>query len=216
MLLALGNERWINQTGLNLIRIVIGSYFMAVSLDLVVGVDHKVMFEPFLGPEISDLVGSTLLFFASALFMTGISLRLTSIFLAVYVLSSSIIQNFIHFHPDNVSEFWRDLTLACAVMLNYSSLGRREMRRASVLGRRAHIRRMRDGQNVVPRRVTLSNAPRRPSHYALLEPQSQILQRTRREQPKVKADDAKPAEKANTKAELSLAEDEPENIFANV
>lgn len=158
VIVSVKNERWINQTGLNLIRIVIGSYFMAVSLDLVVGVDQTVLFAPLLSPALADLVGSTLLFVVSLLFMTGVSLRMTSLTLAIFVLTCSIIQNFLFFEFGNLSDFWRDVTLACAVMLNYSILGRREMRRASILARRAQIRRVGRRDEIAPRRVQVDDS----------------------------------------------------------
>ena len=49
----------------NLIRIVIGSYFAAVSLDLVNGVNQKAMFLPFMPETFADIVGSTILLVTS-------------------------------------------------------------------------------------------------------------------------------------------------------
>ncbi len=54
-------DRWLNQTGLNLIRIIIGSYFAAIALDLVIGVDQKAMFLLFLPVHVADFVSATLL-----------------------------------------------------------------------------------------------------------------------------------------------------------
>lgn len=150
------NDRWLDQTGLNLIRIVIGSYFMAASLDLVTGVDQRALFMAVASPQLADLLGSTLLFAISAAFMTGVYLRLTSLMLVLFVMASSVVQTFLHFEMSNISGFWRDIALACAVMLNYSNLGRREMRRASVIARR-RARNLRQvagsGDSVMPRRI---------------------------------------------------------------
>ncbi len=158
------NERWLDQTGLNLIRIVIGSYFMAVSLDLVVGVDQTVMFAPFAPYLLADLVGSTLLFVLSVAFMTGIYLRMTALMLALFVLGSSLIQNFLVAEFENVSDFWRDVTLASAVILNYSNLTRREMRRAALMHRRrTRVRKVPlPGDEIMPRRITPPAQVKRP------------------------------------------------------
>ena len=144
----------LNQTGLNLIRIVIGSYFIGVALDLVDGVDQKALFAPFLSPEFADMMGSMLLFFISVLFMTGMFLRLSSLALCLFVLCSSVVQNFLPFTLSGVSGFWRDLTLACAVLLSYSPLDRRGLHRARVLHRARRIRRVRSKPPVIPRRIS--------------------------------------------------------------
>ena len=89
------DERWLNNSGLNLIRIVIGSYFAAVALDLVTGVDQSALFAGFAPHMVADLLGSTLLFVASLAFMTGIYLRMSALVLALFVFSSSLIQNFL-------------------------------------------------------------------------------------------------------------------------
>lgn len=151
-----------NQTGLNLIRIVIGSYFIGNALDLVAGVDQRAMLLPFLSFEPADLIGSTLLFFSSVMFMTGIGLRLSSLTLAIFVLSSSVVQNFIYFELVNVSYFWRDLTLACGVLLSYSSLDARGLRRARIGARRPVRRPLRVPTEVAPRRITSTDPKRRP------------------------------------------------------
>jgi len=101
-------------------------------------------------PEAADLVGSTLLLGLSVAFMIGVSLRLTGLMLAVFVFTSSLIENFIVFEMSNISDFWRDLTLVCSVMLTYSFLSRQGVREASIVGR-----------SVRPRRVDLGESARR-------------------------------------------------------
>ncbi|WP_299843766.1 hypothetical protein [uncultured Roseovarius sp.] len=151
------DERWLNQQGLNLIRIVIGSYFVAVSLDMVTGVNQQALFLPFLPANIADLIGSTLLFVASIAFMLGISLRHTALILALFVFCSSLMQNFLLLEFEDISAFWRDVTLVCAIILNYSNMNRHEMRRAVLMRHRraARVRKIRfPGAEVTPRRVT--------------------------------------------------------------
>jgi len=136
------DERWLNQTGQNIIRVVIGSYFTAVSLDLVNGVDQRALFATLMTPESADLVGSTLLLGLSVAFMIGVSLRLTGLMLALFVFSSSLLQNFLHFESGNLSHFWRDLALICGVLLNYSWLRSDELEGAAIVTRRVKPRRV--------------------------------------------------------------------------
>lgn len=150
------DERWLNQTGLNLIRIVIGSYFAAVSLDLVTGVDQNALFSPVIPALAADVIGSTLLFLTSVAFMTGFQLRSTALVLALFVFCSSLVQNFLLAPVEDISAFWRDVTLVCAIILTYSNMNRREMRRADLMRRRnlARARKIRVlGPEVTPRRV---------------------------------------------------------------
>ncbi|RBI75147.1 hypothetical protein DQW77_05660 [Roseovarius sp. TE539] len=144
------DERWINQTGQNIIRVVIGSYFTAVSLDLISGVDQRALFATVLGPESADLIGSALLLGLSVAFMIGVTLRLTGLMLALFVFTSSLIQNFLAFEINNISDFWRDLTLVCAVMMSYSFITAKAEREASIVSR-----------TVRPQRTALGERARR-------------------------------------------------------
>ncbi|WP_306154615.1 hypothetical protein [Roseovarius sp. MMSF_3281] len=148
------NQRWINHTGLNLIRIVIGSYFMALSLNLIDGVDHRAIFLSMIDPQKANLLGTVLLFGCAVAFMAGVELRLSSLMLAMFVLCSSVIDNLLHFHPGDISHFWRDLALTGGILLSYSTLKPADLRRASVVGRRYVSRVVKDSASISPRRVT--------------------------------------------------------------
>ena len=129
-----------DQIARNLIRIVIGSYFAALSLDLTTGLDKAILFAPFLDAKTADLVASTLILCLSLSFMLGYHLRLSALSLALLIFASSFAQNMIHVEPGAVSDFWRDLTLTCAVLLSYLTLSPRELRRASMIANRARLR----------------------------------------------------------------------------
>lgn len=152
------NRRMPHHTGLNLIRLIIGSYFMAVSLGLIHGVDHRAMFAPIVGLQTGDLIGTTALFAISAAFMSGLFLRTTSLMLALFVLASSLVENFMPFQPQNISPFWRDLTLMCGVLLSHYSLRPTDVQRASLVGRRYISRVVKTSEQVTPRRVSPSDA----------------------------------------------------------
>lgn len=184
-----------DQTGLNLIRIVIGSYFLALSLDLVSGLDAATLFSALMPHAAADLIGSTLLFCLSAALMAGLHLRLAALSLALLVFCSSLVQNLITVTPDSLSAFWRDLTLATAVLLTYLTLGPGALRRASVLAHRARLRRAMAQRAVNPRRITPQPAQKRP-----------VQQEIRSALAAAKIP-PRPA---------SQDEDAPDNIFANI
>ena len=155
------SDRWIDHTGLNLIRIVIGSYFMAMALGLIAGVDPSGMFWPALPEPTARIVGTGLLFTLSVAFMAGVFLRLTALMLALFILCSSVIEHYMHIETLAVSAFWRDLALSCAVLLSYSSYKRREIRSAALILRR-QARLIRPGGasgKIAPRRVNVQPKP---------------------------------------------------------
>jgi hypothetical protein len=137
-----------------MIRIVIGSYFMAISLGLVQGLDQRAIFAPLLGLEMGDLIGTTLLFAITMAFMLGLYLGVTSVMLALFVLVSSIMQNFTPFNAQNIPAFWHDLTLICGILLSYFSLKTTVRRRTSFVGRRYVSRVVTDAKSITPRRVS--------------------------------------------------------------
>lgn len=147
-------QRWIDYPGLNMIRIVIGSYFMAIALGLISGVSPPALFVSVTDPRTADLVGTVLLFAITAAFMLGLYLRLTSLMLAIFVFASSATQNLVLTETALVEPFWRDLTMVCAVLLSYTCLKRSEISRAALVMRRGGTPRMKIDQTVVPRRVT--------------------------------------------------------------
>ena len=167
------NGRSADHTGLNLIRLIIGSYFMGISLGLVQGVDHRAIFAPIVGLQTGDLIGTTALFAISTAFMSGLFLRTTSLMLALFVLTSSLVETFLPFQPRNISAFWRDLALICGVLLSFYSLKPADMQRASLVGRRYISSVIKTSEHVTPRRVSPSDA-RKPA-----QPRDDHMARTR-------------------------------------
>jgi len=151
------SERWLDHTGLNLIRIVIGSYFMAISLGMIHGVDRAALFAPALPAPMAQWAGSALLFGLSLAFMSGLCLRLSALTLGLFVLASSVAEHFLFAQVGTMSFFWRDLALVGAVLLSYSALRRREIRQAALFMRRNGYRVRR--KRVLPRRVSPHPAP---------------------------------------------------------
>ncbi len=154
-------NRWLDQTGLNLIRIVIGSYFTAIALGLIEGVDPAVLFVSLLARPLADLAGVAVLFSLAVAFMSGFGLRLTALSLAAFVLSSSAAQNYLLSDRPDTSGFWRDLALVGAVMMCYATLHLGDLRRASIILRR-NARRLRGrgpGGAIAPRRLHRAPGP---------------------------------------------------------
>ncbi|MFN3208497.1 MAG: hypothetical protein ACE369_05765 [Roseovarius sp.] len=204
-------QRAIDYTGLNLIRIVIGSYFMAIALGLINGVWPEALFVSVVAQQTADLFGTVLLFSITAAFMLGLFLRLTSLMLAIFVFASSAAQNLILSDTMLIEPFWRDLTMGCAVLLSYSCLKRSELNRVALVWRRSTPR-LRNDQTVIPRRVTPSN------HASTRVQPKSVLTTSLKPLMQAAAPPARPAvpkgPRLVPKTEPRREEPEIENIFA--
>jgi hypothetical protein len=105
------------------------------------------------------------------------------------------VQNLITVTPDSLSAFWRDLTLATAVLLTYLTLGPGALRRASVLAHRARLRRAMAQRAINPRRITPQPTQKRPVQQEI---RSALAAATITHRPATQDEDA------------------PDNIFANI
>jgi len=163
------NDRWLNYTGLNLIRILIGSYLLAISLGLIEGFDQSALLRPFMPGMLADPAGTAVLFGLAACFMAGVHLRIFALALALFVLTSSLFATLAQFGAGTASVLWHDLVLVCAILLSYAPLRRRELRHAALILRHRTGRFGRRGtRSVRPRRVkvparNIENAQRRPN-----------------------------------------------------
>jgi len=143
----------VDQIGINLLRIVTGTFFMAVALELVDGFDPAVLFRPVLDPALSGAAGAITLLTLAIWFMLGTALRLAALSLALFVLASSFTSNLIVSPIEDLSAFWYDLTLCCGVLLSYLTLDAPRLRRAAVFSHQARMRRVAAQRRVRPRRV---------------------------------------------------------------
>jgi len=144
--------------GHNLIRVVIASYFIAVSIGLITGTNGIALAALVLPAQTAELVGSSALFILGTLVLTGIWLRPAAILLSVIILAASLLQYFGPASALVLSELWRDLTLVCALMLTYSASRQRGAAPATLAQWTPKHRNAGDGANIRPRRVVVSQA----------------------------------------------------------
>ncbi len=164
---AAGNKPQENlgQSGQNLIRVLIASYFVGVSIGLVSGTSATPLFSMVMPGEQADLLGRAVIFALAYLVMTGLWLRPAALLLGLVTFWSSYIVNFSAEGPISVGNFWRDLTLIGALMLTYVQSTPRSTARRKMIRRTPRARRIVPGAAVVPRRVA-SPAPVRPAKDA--------------------------------------------------
>ena len=158
----------------NLSRILIASYFMAVSLKLVAGTDGSVLSATLVPAAYSDLVATVVVFSLAFLVMIGIWLRPAALLLAIILFWSSFISLIGPEALVSVDGFWRDLAMIGALFLTYAQSGR-AARQRPILRRRRHVRKLSPTGKPNPRRVTSTvnaGSPNLPAPKINLVPQS--------------------------------------------
>lgn len=141
---------YLSQSGQNLVRIVIASYFLAVSLGLIPGTVAWPLAAPFLPEPYAELAGKVVIFTTAYLVLVGAWLRVSALLLATVLFWSSYIVNI---GSSNLEAFWRDLALIGALILTYTQTLPRAASRRSALRWTPRVRRVQPRRPVTPRRV---------------------------------------------------------------
>jgi uncharacterized membrane protein YphA (DoxX/SURF4 family) len=140
----------LNQTGQNLVRVLIASYFLAIGVGLIPGTNASPLTSLVLPEHLAVPAGKAVVFVCAYLVLVGIWLRVTALLLATVLFWSSYMANL----PQDLEGFWRDLALVGALMLTYTQTLPRALIRRAVLRHIPGVRRVRPGTPVRPRRVT--------------------------------------------------------------
>ncbi len=136
-----------------LLRILVASYFIGISLGLAPGIDTARLLNTILPSEQAEQVGAAIVFALSWLILAGMWLRPAVLLLALFVFWSSFVQNVLDMGAVGSGDFWRDLTLMGALMLTYVRLGPEAGRKGSLLRFTPKVRRLGNGAQITPRRV---------------------------------------------------------------
>ncbi len=167
-------------TAQNLSRILIASYFIAVSLNLIAGTTGSALALWFVPAEHADLVSAIVVFSLAFLVLIGVWLRPAALLLAMVMFWSSFIT---FMNPEtraNVDGFWRDLALIGALFLTYAHSSRRAARMRSVLRRKLPVRKLKATGKQTARRVTaIVSATARPVIDADAVPKVQFTSQRR-------------------------------------
>lgn len=143
----------LNQSGQNLVRILIASYFVAVSLGMIGGTDGSTLAQQILPEPFATYLGKTVVFTLAYLVMMGIWLRPAALLLAITTFWSSYIANFGPDGPLAIGDFWRDLALIGALFMTYAQSGPRATSRRAMLRWSPRVRQIIPGKSVAPKRV---------------------------------------------------------------
>ncbi|MEM9317547.1 MAG: DoxX family protein [Pseudomonadota bacterium] len=107
------------RNGHTLLRMLIGSYFIAVALGLIPGTDFTILFQTVTGLREAVMLSSLLIFALSYMVIIGLQTRVAALLLSLITFLSA----FVSFTGSggDLADFWRDLALIAALMLTYSA-----------------------------------------------------------------------------------------------
>lgn len=129
----------------SLMRILVASYLMAASVGIAPGPDLVPIFEQFMPRSAATVLGTAVLFLLAYAMMAGMWLRITILMLAIILVGSSYMENFIFAEAPDVGEMWQDVVVLCALMQSLIHLTNRQLRRSSIVRRRKPVRRLEAG-----------------------------------------------------------------------
>ena len=142
-----------SQSGTNLLRVVLSSYFIGVSLGLVHGANVTALAKVFMPDNYANFLTNTTVFVLAYLVLMGVWLRPAALLLAIALLSNSLFLLLNSTSPDVMSDFWRDAALIAGLMMTYLQTTMRDVRRRAVLRRLPKARKISPTEKVMPRRV---------------------------------------------------------------
>ena len=154
MYIAAPDNRQMSASGLNLLRIVLSSYFIGTSLGLITGTNITVLAHLVMPSNLAEFIANTGVFILAYLVLMGVWLRPAALLLAGYVLASSGFATFVADGSATMSEFWRDVALMAGLMMTYLNNNARKARSEAVIRRDPQVRTVNQGEQIdLPRRV---------------------------------------------------------------
>ena len=153
-------------TAQNLLRVIIASYFIALSLGMISGATLSPLAAMLISEQLASLMSSLLMFGLASLVMLGLHIRPAALLLGLITLAGSFVTLNAFGVSENLGALWRDLVLVAALVLTYSENAPRDRHKRRALRQKVAPRR------VVPKPTTTSvatpcrdakdaNAPRR-------------------------------------------------------
>lgn len=110
----------LNATAQALLRMVIGSYFLAVALGLIPGTDLGILFTAVLPAPYDSALATGLVFALAFMVMLGHATRGAALVMALITFYASYLTMLSMGVADELGSFWRDLALIAALLLTYS------------------------------------------------------------------------------------------------
>ncbi len=100
-----------------IIRILIGSYFLAAGTGLILEPSSRTFFDGVLPADISAVTTTLYLFVTAFMIMVGKAVRPAALMLALYIFWSAFVTFELGISAEGLTSFWRDMALLGAVLL---------------------------------------------------------------------------------------------------
>ncbi|QMU57585.1 MAG: hypothetical protein GKR98_04830 [Boseongicola sp.] len=107
-------------SGHSLVRLLIVSYFMALSVGFIAGTDVSVLAAPIFPAPFDHILTSAIVFSLALMILIGRQRRLAALVLAVMLFWASYVIMLSNSLAHDLDAFWRDLALIGALILTYS------------------------------------------------------------------------------------------------
>lgn len=108
-----------SKSGLAALRIVLSSYFIALSLGLISGTDITAIAKLGMYENFATFVMNLTLFICAYFVLMGIYVRGATLVLTAILLSNSAFATFLHEPAMMMSDFWRDVALSAGLLMAY-------------------------------------------------------------------------------------------------
>lgn len=161
MTMRVSHTAQMSQSGVNLLRFVLASYFIGTALGLIEGTNVTALALQFLPDNLGLFVANTCVFLLAYFVLMGIWLRPAALLLSVYVLATSGYLTVTGLPTEVVNDFWRDAALVSGLMMTYLSTPGRHFRNA-VVRSKPSVRKVDAKTPVRPRRIATLRKPASP------------------------------------------------------
>ncbi|MCW9042789.1 MAG: hypothetical protein OQK05_05540 [Pseudopelagicola sp.] len=130
-------------------RILVASYLMAASVGIAPGPDLVPILEQFMPRTSATVLGTAVLFLLAYAMMAGMWLRITILLLAIILVGTSYMENFILAATPDLGTMWQEVVVLCALMQNLIHLTNRQLRKSAIVRRKKPVRRIEAGDPLV-------------------------------------------------------------------
>lgn len=112
--------RWNQVTTQSIVRVLISSYFIALSVGIFPGTDVSVLLDGFLAGWLSTFLTHLAVFTLAVMILLGVQRRAAALLLGIMVFWASYMALMSLQSAELLGSFWRDLALVGALILTYA------------------------------------------------------------------------------------------------
>lgn len=147
------NRPMFDKIPLAMIRLIISSYFIAISLGQIEGLTPGYIFQGWMSANHAEVLGVSIMAGTSLFIFFGLFLRFSCLYLALLVLSSSVAENIFAKGMSSPEALWSDIVMVSVLLLLYGGMTRQGLSDSRLLRLFHKNRRIKPGHSIAPRRI---------------------------------------------------------------